>query len=144
MAKYGFMPGTHEENRENPPVRSKFDKSQGRGLPAPHLGFPGKTVKVSGSPNGAGFTEHGHMLPHHRDAQNTDRVSREGVRKGDSVMHEHEPDPVRKDKGDRHERQHATGHGQESGKSSRPQHQDNHSSRKSGPHAELDRVKMKS
>jgi hypothetical protein len=155
MAKYGFMPGTHEENRENPPVRSKFDKSQGRGLPAPHMKFPGGIVKESGSANGPGFTEHGHMLPHHRDAQNTDRVSGVGTRKNDSAMHLREPDPV--SAGHIKERPAASGFGAAHGKGSeaklgsqvkshsgRPQHQDNRSSRRSGPHAELDRVKMKS
>jgi hypothetical protein len=143
--KYGHMPGAHDEGiKENPPVRSKFDKSQGKGLPAPHMKFPGGIVKESGSPNGAGFTEHGHMLPHHRSPQNTDRVSSVGTRKGDSLMHLREPDPVRKDAGDRHARQHGTGRGQEAGKSSSPQHQDNHSSRSREPHGQLDRVKMKS
>lgn len=60
--KYGFMPGTAPENRENPKVRSKFDKSQGRGLPAPHLSHPGATAKVTGSSH-PGHTENGHKLP---------------------------------------------------------------------------------
>lgn len=42
------MPGaSNEPVRENPTVRSKFDKSQGRGLPAPHLTFPGQVAPVT-------------------------------------------------------------------------------------------------
>lgn len=51
-----------EPVRNNPPVRSKFDKSHGHGLPAPHLSHPGEVAKETGSKH-AGFTENGHMLP---------------------------------------------------------------------------------
>jgi hypothetical protein len=62
MEKYGFMPGTHRESHENPPVRSKFDKSQGKGLPAPHLKHPGDVAKETGS-RYPGHTQNGHKLP---------------------------------------------------------------------------------
>lgn len=65
MEKYGFMPGSHEENRSNPPVRSKFDKSQGKGLPAPHLKHPGETAKETGSTY-PGHTSNGHKMPTER------------------------------------------------------------------------------
>jgi hypothetical protein len=169
MEKYGFMPGTHEENRSNPPVRSKFDKSQGKGLPAPHLSSPGKTAKVTGSSH-SGHTENGHKLPTERSvglggghlrhnysaaemgapmlhgqgmglAKNT-RLSDGNVIKSshrvDSPNHlaGHEPNPAHGG-ADKHTHQHSTGHAnnkmgggtdRKMG-ASRPQHQDNHSSR---------------
>lgn len=60
--KYGFMPGTQEENRSNPRVSSKFDKSQGKGLPAPHLKHPGETAKETGS-SYPGHNENGRKTP---------------------------------------------------------------------------------
>lgn len=63
MGEYGRMPGAHDEGvRDNPPVKSKFDKSQGRGLPAPHLKHPGEVAKETGSKH-PGFNENGHLLP---------------------------------------------------------------------------------
>jgi hypothetical protein len=56
------MPGAHQEIRENPTVRSKFDKSHGHGLPAPHLKPPGEVAKETGSSH-PGHTENGHKLP---------------------------------------------------------------------------------
>ena len=45
MVTESRMPGaTDEPVRENPTVRSKFDKSHGKGLPAPHLSSPGPTM----------------------------------------------------------------------------------------------------
>ena len=133
MEKYGFMPGTHEEHRDNPPVRSKFDKSQGKGLPAPHLKFPGGVVKESGSKH-SGFNENGHMLPTHRTAQNTDRITKGRT---NIPMHGGEPETVSGRGSDKHIKQHSTGHA--SAKmgggtdrkvgASRPQHQDNKSAR---------------
>lgn len=46
----------------NPAVRSKFDKSHGKGLPAPHLSFPGQTAPVTGTKVG-GFNPNGRMVP---------------------------------------------------------------------------------
>jgi hypothetical protein len=46
----------------NPPVRSKFDRSRGKGLKAPHLSHPGEVAKESGSGH-AGFMDSGHMMP---------------------------------------------------------------------------------
>lgn len=60
------MSGAHDEGtRENPTVRSKFDKSQGKGLPAPHLTHPGETAKETGSKH-PGHNENGHKLPTER------------------------------------------------------------------------------
>ena len=60
------MPGAHDEGaRDNPPVRSKFDKSQGKGLPAPHLKHPGEVAKETGSRH-PGHNENGHKLPTER------------------------------------------------------------------------------
>lgn len=126
MSKYGFMPGTNEENKSNPPVRSKFDKSQGKGLKAPHLSFPGGTAKVTGSSH-AGFTENGNMLPKSsspRGMQNTLRASKPGA----NLMAGPEPDAVRAGS-DNHSAQRNTGTGQVGGKSSSPQRQDNKSTR---------------
>lgn len=36
-----------ETIRDNPPVRSKFDKSHGKGLPAPHLSSPGAVMPTT-------------------------------------------------------------------------------------------------
>jgi hypothetical protein len=58
---YRPMRGAEEDQRENPPVQSKFDKSQGKGLPAPHLTHPGAVAKETGSKH-PGFNENGHML----------------------------------------------------------------------------------
>lgn len=44
---YKTMRGAEEEIRSNPPVRSKFDKSHGHGLKAPHLSFPGQTCPTT-------------------------------------------------------------------------------------------------
>lgn len=42
------MPGAQEDAiRDNPPVRSKFDKSHGRGLPAPHMSSPGPVMPTT-------------------------------------------------------------------------------------------------
>ncbi len=61
--KSDFMRGTTDESHgENPTVRSKFDKSQGKGLPAPHLTHPGEVAKETGSKH-TGFNENGHMMP---------------------------------------------------------------------------------
>lgn len=46
----------------NPGVSSKFDKSQGKGLKAPHQSFPGQTAGITGSTK-AGFNENGRMNP---------------------------------------------------------------------------------
>jgi hypothetical protein len=174
---YGKMPGAHDEGiRNNPPVRSKFDKSQGKGLPAPHLKHPGEIAKDTGT-RMPGHNENGHKLPAERSVglgashlrthygpgemgspmvhstgqgkPKNERLTDGNVIKSSTryfapQMDSHEPDPVRARDGDRHAKQHATGKGQESGKSSRPQHQDNHSSRSKEPHATLDRSKMKS
>src|SRR5271154_5506904 len=64
--KYGHMPGAHDEGiKENPEVRSKFDKSQGRGLPAPHLKHPGEVAKETGT-HMPGHNENGHKMPTER------------------------------------------------------------------------------
>ncbi len=158
--KYGHMVGAHDEGiRNNPTVRSKFDKSQGKGLPAPHLKHPGEVAKETGSSH-PGHTENGHMLPqernvgmsghkvtHHevgsmgsnmytgqglgtpKNTKITDSdVVKSSTRVGMGGFAGREPDPVHAGS-DKHSKQHNTGRGQESGKSSRPQHQDNHSSR---------------
>jgi hypothetical protein len=174
--KYGFMPGTHPEHRDNPKVSSKFDKSQGRGLPAPHLKHPGEVAKESGSSH-PGHTSNGHKLPtersvglggsylrheyspgemgapqlhgigqgHVKNTRLTDGDVIKSSRRVDqgAFLAGHEPNPVHGGS-DIHVKQHSTGHGHESGKSSRPQHQDNHSSRSTEPHGQLDRVRMKS
>lgn len=59
---YKPMPGAEEDQRSNPAVRSKFDKSQGKGLPAPHLSHPGQTVAVTGTHH-PGHNENGHKIP---------------------------------------------------------------------------------
>lgn len=75
------MHGAENEGvRDNPKVRSKFDKSQGRGLPAPHLKHPGEVAKESGTKQ-PGFTENGHMEPKERQGH--------GV--GSIATHHHEP-----------------------------------------------------
>jgi hypothetical protein len=79
MSKYGFMPGTHMEHNENPPVRSKFDKSRGKGLPAPHIGHPGATAPLTGTTI-PGHNENGHKLPTER-----------GNSHGGIKTHHHEP-----------------------------------------------------
>lgn len=57
------MPGAHNEGiRDNPAVKSKFDKSQGYGLPAPHLSHPGAVAKETGSSH-SGYNANGHMVP---------------------------------------------------------------------------------
>ena len=38
----------NEPVRNNPTVRSKFDKSHGKGLKAPHMSFPGGIVNGNG------------------------------------------------------------------------------------------------
>jgi len=57
------MPGAENDSHANPQVRSKFDKSQGRGLPAPHLSHPGEVAKETGYHH-PGHNENGHKLPH--------------------------------------------------------------------------------
>jgi hypothetical protein len=60
------MFGAHDEGvKDNPPVRSKFDKSHGKGLPAPHLKHPGQVAPDTGT-RVPGHTENGHQLPIHR------------------------------------------------------------------------------
>jgi hypothetical protein len=158
MEKYGVMAGTQEASKSNPSVRSKFDKSHGKGLPAPHLKHPGETAKPTGTKM-PGHTENGHKLPVER-----------GLSKGSHLHHGYTPgemgapiitgtgqghpknskltdgDVVKSSKrvdhggsflagsddrprggSDKHVKQHATGRGQESAKSSRPQHKANHS-----------------
>lgn len=61
--------------RENPVVHSKFDRSRGMGLKAPHLSHPGEVAKPTGSKHD-GFNENGHMYPHEVPAHNTDRVKK--------------------------------------------------------------------
>jgi hypothetical protein len=158
-----------EAERGNPAVRSKFDKSKGRGLPAPHLKFPGEVAKDTGSSH-PGHNENGHKLPvergqgtgpittrHHtpgemgapllhgqglgapKNTRMTDaNVVHHSTRLGMSNIAGHEPDPVKRDSV-LHAKQHPTGHGQESAKSSRPQHQDNHSSRSRSDAGALER-----
>lgn len=65
--------GNEGENRANPPVRSKFDRSHGMGLKAPHLSHPGEVAPETGT-KVRGFTEHGHMLPHHIKEKPTDSI----------------------------------------------------------------------
>lgn len=74
MSKYGHMPGAHDEGvKENPRVQSKFDRSHGKGLPAPHLKHPGEVARETGSSH-PGHTENGHKIPIERKAGNTDNV----------------------------------------------------------------------
>jgi hypothetical protein len=78
--KSGFLAGTEQERGSNPVVRSKFDKSHGKGLPAPHLKHPGEVAKESGSKY-PGHTENGHKLP----------VERGTNFSGGITTHHHEP-----------------------------------------------------
>ncbi len=66
------LPGAHDEGvKDNRAVNSKFDKSHGHGLKAPHLRHPGEVAKDTGSGH-AGFSENGHMLPKHNKLPMTD------------------------------------------------------------------------
>ena len=56
----------------NPPVHSKFDRSRGFGLKAPHLKHPGEVAPVTGT-HVPGHTEGGAKLPrevHHNLTKN--------------------------------------------------------------------------
>lgn len=46
----------------SPPIRSKFDRSHGKGLKAPHMSHPGGTAPVTGT-TVAGHTENGAKYP---------------------------------------------------------------------------------
>jgi len=59
------MKGAEDEGvRDNPAVHSKFDRSHGKGLKAPHLSHPGQVAPVTGT-KVAGHTVNGHKLPKH-------------------------------------------------------------------------------
>lgn len=59
------MRGAETETvRDNPTVHSKFDRSQGKGLKAPHLSHPGEVAPLTGT-HVKGHTPNGHMLPKH-------------------------------------------------------------------------------
>lgn len=62
-----------EPQRSNPTVHSKFDRSHGKGLKAPHLSHPGETAPITGT-KVAGHTENGHKLPKHVKYGGSDRV----------------------------------------------------------------------
>ena len=46
----------------NPAVHSKFDRSHGRGIPAPHVGHPGGTLSITGTKI-PGHNENGRLEP---------------------------------------------------------------------------------
>lgn len=73
-----------ETVRDNPRVQSKFDKSRGKGLPAPHLSHPGAVAKDTGSKH-AGYTENGHMLPTHIKHSNQHDTIKASPRMGTQV-----------------------------------------------------------
>jgi hypothetical protein len=47
---------------ENMKTRSKFDRSHGKGLKAPHMGFKGATAPITGTVV-PGHNDGGHMIP---------------------------------------------------------------------------------
>lgn len=68
------MKGAEDEGvRDNPAVHSKFDRSRGKGIPAPHISHPGGTAPITGT-KVAGHTEHGAKLPKHVKYGGSDKV----------------------------------------------------------------------
>jgi hypothetical protein len=62
MLKSNMRGAEDEPQRSNPAVQSKFDRSHGMGLKAPHLSHPGEVAPMTGT-KVAGHNEGGHKMP---------------------------------------------------------------------------------